>query len=288
VGLLEDKVALITGGARGQGRAHAVTCAREGADVVLIDAPGAAGAVPYPLGTREDLDETVSLVEKEGRRAIAVAGDVRSQSDLDGAVDQAVDQLGRIDILIANAGVWYTTNFWELSEQQWSETIDINLGGVWRAAKAVAPAMIQQESGSIVLVSSINGFESGPSYAHYAASKHGVLGLMKSLAVELAPYGVRCNALCPGPTRTPMTDHQAAWDLFAGHPGGTEADMLDAGYNFLALKHHNWLAPQAQADAGLFLNSELAASVTGIALPVDAGHLVLPGSNPAPVKQPSL
>ena len=284
MGLLENKVALITGGARGQGRAHAVTCAREGADVLVFDAPGQLSTVPYGLATREDLQETVALVEKEGRRAIAVVGDVRSQADLDGAVTLALEQFGKIDILIANAGIWYTLDFWQLSEDAWDQTLGVNLGGAWRSAKAVAPHMIERQSGSIVLVASINGLESGPTYAHYAASKHGVLGLMKSIAVELAPYGIRCNALCPGPTRTPMTDHQAAWDLFAGHPGGTEADMLDAGYSFLALKGMNWLTPQAQADAALFLNSDLARSITGVALPVDAGHLVLPGHNPAPVK----
>jgi|SRR5271165_1564017 len=284
MGLLENKVALITGGARGQGRAHAVTCAREGADVVVFDVPGQLSTVPYELATREDLRETAALVEKEGRRAIAVVGDVRSQADLDGAVALALEQFGKIDILVANAGIWYTLDFWRLSEDEWDQTLGVNLGGVWRSAKAVAPGMIERQSGSIVLVASINGLESGPTYAHYAASKHGVLGLMKSIAVELAPYGIRCNALCPGPTRTPMTDHQAAWDLFAGYPGGTEADMLDAGYNFLALKGMNWLTPQAQADAALFLNSDLASSITGVALPVDAGHLVLPGHNPAPVK----
>jgi SDR family mycofactocin-dependent oxidoreductase len=283
MGLLEGKTALITGAARGMGRAHALTCAREGADVVLVDAPGQLSSVPYPLGTEEELRETAALVEKEDRRALVVPGDVRSQADLDGAVSLALSELGRIDILIANAGVWYTQNFWELSETAWSETIETNLGGVWRSAKAVAPTMIDQGSGSLVLTASINGLESGPTYAHYAASKHGVIGLMKSLAVELAPHGIRCNALCPGPTRTPMTNQQAAWDLFAGHPGGTEEDMLRAGYNFLALKGVNWLTPQAQADAALFLNSDLAASITGVALPVDAGHLVLPGHNPAPV-----
>lgn len=284
MGLLEGKVALITGGARGQGRAHAVTCARQGADVVILDAPSQLSTVPYGLATQEDLQETVALVEKEGRRAIAVVGDVRSQADLDRAVAVALREFGKIDILIANAGIWFTRDFWQLSEDEWDETLGVNLGGAWRSAKAVAPHMMDRQSGSIVLVASINGLECGPTYAHYAASKHGILGLMKSIAVELAPHGIRCNALCPGPTKTPMTDHQAAWDLFAGHPGGTEADMLEAGYNFLALKGFNWLTPQAQADAALFLNSDLASSITGVALPVDAGHLALPGHNPAPVR----
>jgi SDR family mycofactocin-dependent oxidoreductase len=284
MGLLDNKVALITGGARGQGRAHAVTSAREGADVVIFDWPGMLDTVPYDLATDEDLAETAKLVEAEGRRAITVAGDVRSQQDLDAAVDRALDTFGKLDILVANAGVWYSGNFWELTEQEWADTIDINLGGVWRAAKAAAPAMIGQQSGSMVLISSINGLEGGPTYSHYSASKHGVIGLMRSLAVELAPHGVRCNALCPGPTRTAMIDHQAAWDVFAGHEGASQDVMLDAGRSFMALKGIDWIEPQSQADAALYLNSELAKAVTGTALTVDAGHLVLPGFNHAPSK----
>jgi SDR family mycofactocin-dependent oxidoreductase len=284
MGLLEKKVALITGGARGIGRAHAVTCAREGADVVVFDVPGQPSTGSYELATQNDIDETVELVEKQGRRAIAVRGDVRSQADLDGAVALTLQKFGKIDILIANAGVWDSGNFWEISEEQWERVLGINLGGAWRSAKAVAPAMIERQSGSIVFVASINSLEAGPRFAHYAAAKHGVLGLMKSVAVELAPHGIRCNAVCPGPTPTVMGNNQASWDLFAGHAGGTEAEMLDAAYGWLALKGFNSISPQASADAALFLNSDLAASVTGVAVPVDAGHLVLPGTNPAPVK----
>jgi SDR family mycofactocin-dependent oxidoreductase len=284
MGLLDNKVALITGGARGQGRAHAVTSAREGADVVIFDAPEQLSAVPYDMGTQADLDETVALVQKEGRRCIAVAGDVRSQADLDGAVATALAEFGKIDILIANAGVWFTTNLWELTEDQWQQLVDSNLGGVWRSVKAVAPHMMERLSGSIVLTASINGFESGPTYAHYAASKHGVIGFMKSAAIELGPYGIRVNALCPGPTATPMVFTQSGYDLFHGGPGGTEQDMLDAGYNFFALRGVNWLQPQDQANAALFLNSDLASRITGTAVTVDAGHLALPGNNPAPVR----
>ena len=137
MGLLQNKVVLITGGARGQGRAHAVTCAHEGANVVVFDAPGQLSAVPYAMGTRAELDETVTLVEKEGRRAVAVTGDVRSQADLDGAVAVALEEFGTVDILIANAGVWFISNFWELSEDQREQAIETNLGGASRSAKAV-------------------------------------------------------------------------------------------------------------------------------------------------------
>jgi NAD(P)-dependent dehydrogenase (short-subunit alcohol dehydrogenase family) len=143
--------------------------------------------------------------------------------------------------------------------------------------------MISRTSGSIVITASINGLEPGPTYAHYAAAKHGVIGLMKNIALELAPHGVRCNAIAPGAIRTAMTDHQAARDLFAGHPGGTEADLIAGGYHFGALRGTTFLPPEVIADAALYLNSDLAAAVTGITLPVDAGHLLLPGMNMAPV-----
>lgn len=283
MGLLDGQVVFITGGARGQGRAHAVTSAREGADVILLDVPHPVGVITYETATVEDLEETVRLVEREGRRAVAVVGDVRSQADIDSAVSQGLAAFGRIDSLIANAGIWNGANCWEISEELWQTTMDINVGGVFRSVKAVAPHMRERGSGSIIIVSSINGTEAGPTYAQYAASKHAVLGFMKSVSLELGTSGIRVNALCPGPTLTPMINHQAAWDLWAGGPGlGTPEIMSTTGYDWFALKGINWLSPQAQADAALFLNSAMASCITGIALPVEGGHLNLPGLNPTP------
>jgi SDR family mycofactocin-dependent oxidoreductase len=284
MGLLDGKVAFITGGSRGQGRAHAVTCAREGADVIAIDIAGQLATVPYPLATADDLDETVKLVEAHGRRALAVKADVRSQRQLDDAVAAGIAEFGKIDILIANAGIWTMGSFWELTDEQWEEMIGVNLTGVWRSAKAVAPHMIERGSGSIVITSSVNGLEAGQQTAHYVAAKHGVIGLMKNIALELAPHGIRCNAISPGAINTPMTNHQAGWDLFAGHSGGTEDDMAEAGYHYTALRGATFLDPQVIADAALYLNSHLASAVTGVTLPVDAGHMILTGNNPAPVR----
>jgi SDR family mycofactocin-dependent oxidoreductase len=227
MGMLDGKVALITGGSRGQGRAHAVTSAREGADVIIVDIAAQLPTVPYQLATQDDLDETVKLVEAHDRRALAVQADVRDQGQLDAAVSRGIAEFGKIDILIANAGIWTRAPFWELTDDQWEEMIGVNLTGVWKSAKAVTPHMIERGSGSIVITSSTNGWEAGTNYAHYVASKHGVIGLMKNIALELAPYGIRCNSVSPGAIRTPMADHQGAWDMFAGHPGGTEADMLE-------------------------------------------------------------
>ncbi|MFC9552517.1 mycofactocin-coupled SDR family oxidoreductase [Rhodococcus sp. NPDC056960] len=284
MGMLDGKIAFITGGARGQGRAHAITSAREGADVVVIDIAAQMGTVPYKMADGSDLAETVAQVEALGRRALSFEVDVRSQASLDDAVAQTISTFGKIDILIANAGIWTQAPFWELSEDDWEEMIGVNLTGVWKSAKAVTPHMIERQSGSIVITSSVNGLEPGLNYAHYVTAKHGVIGLMKNIALELAPYGIRCNSINPGAIKTPMTDHQGAWDMFAGHEGGTEADMIEGGYHFHALKGTTFMPPQVIADTALYLNSDLAASVTGVTIPVDAGHLLLTGSNPAPVK----
>ncbi|MBV6754964.1 mycofactocin-coupled SDR family oxidoreductase [Rhodococcus opacus] len=284
MGMLDGKIAFITGGARGQGRAHAVTSAREGADVVVVDIAAQMGTVPYKMADGSDLAETAAQVEALGRRALSFEVDVRSQASLDDAVAQTISTFGQIDILIANAGIWTQAPFWELSEDDWEEMIGVNLTGVWKSAKAVAPHMIERQSGSIVITSSVNGLEPGMNYAHYVTAKHGVIGLMKNIALELAPHGIRCNSINPGAIKTPMTDHQGAWDMFAGHEGGTEADMIEGGYHFHALKGTTFMPPQVIADTALYLNSDLAASVTGVTIPVDAGHLLLTGSNPAPVK----
>jgi SDR family mycofactocin-dependent oxidoreductase len=284
MGMLDGKVALITGAARGQGRAHAVTCAREGADVIAVDIDAQMETVRYKMATPDDLAETVAQVEALDRRILALDVDVREQSELDGAVSQGVAQFGQIDILIANAGIWTQAPFWELTDEQWDEMIGVNLTGVWRSAKAVTPHMIERQTGSIVLISSTNGIEPGFNFAHYVAAKHGVIGLMKNIALELAPHGIRCNSINPGAIMTPMTDHQAAWDQFAGHPGGTANDMLEGGYHFAALKETSFMDPQVIADTALYLNSDLAAKVTGVTIPVDAGHLILTGVNNNPVR----
>jgi SDR family mycofactocin-dependent oxidoreductase len=284
MGMLDGKVALITGGSRGQGRAHAVTCAREGAEVIIVDIAEQMSTVPYPMARQDDLDETVKLIEAYDRRALAIKADVRSQQQLDQAVTRGIAEFGKIDILIANAGIWTQAPFWELTDDQWEEMIGVNLTGVWKSAKAVAPHMIERGSGSIVITSSTNGWEAGLNYAHYVAAKHGVIGLMKNIALELAPHGIRCNSVSPGAIKTPMTDHQGAWDMFAGHEGGTEQDMMEGGYHFAALKGTTFMDPQVIADTALYLNSDLAAKVTGVTIPVDAGHLILTPFNATPTK----
>lgn len=286
MGLLDGKVAFITGGSRGQGRAHAVTCAREGADVVIIDTLDQIASVQYPMAQQADIDETVRQVEALDRRIVAVVGDVRKQADLDAAVARGIAELGRIDILIANAGIFSLAPAHELTGEQWDDMIAVNLTGVWKSAKAVLPQMMEQGGGSIVMTSSINGLEPGANYVHYCAAKFGVVGIMKTLALEYARHGIRVNSVHPGAILTPMTSWQGAWDMMSGKPAGegTEEDMLDAGYSFHALKGNGFLSPQRIADTALYLNSDLASSVTGVTIPVDAGHLLMPGYNADPVR----
>jgi SDR family mycofactocin-dependent oxidoreductase len=286
MGMLDGKVVMITGGSRGQGRAHALASAREGADIIILDLTEELRPQPtvaYELATAEDMATTVKEVEALGRRIVALPADVRVQSDLDAAAAQGVETLGKIDVLIANAGIFSLAPFWEITEQAWEEMISVNLSGVWRSAKAVAPHMIARQTGSIVMISSVNGLEAGPNFAHYTAAKHGVVGLMKTVALELARYGVRCNAIHPGAVRSGMTDNQAAWDMYAGGPGGTLDDLVAAGRHYGALKGTTFMPADTIANAALFLNSDLAYSITGISLPVEAGHLLMPGVNAAPI-----
>lgn len=284
MGLLDGQVVLITGGARGQGRAHAIASAREGADVIVMDLAGELNSVPYPLATEEDLAITVKEVEALGRKAVSFVGDVRSQETLDSIVAAGIETFGKIDAVNANAGIWATKPFWELSEAEWQEMIDIDLTGVWMTMKAVAPHMIERGSGSIVATASVDAVESGGIYAHYTAAKHGVLGLVKSAALELAPHGVRCNAVAPGAVDTKLLDNQPGYDLIAGHPGGTREDLINGGHHYNPFKGVALLDPSEIADAVIFLHSKYATRVTGVMLPVDAGHMLLTGYEHAPVR----
>ena len=282
---MDGHVAFVTGGARGMGRSHALTLAREGADVILLDVATKIEGLPPEIPPPDDLEATAAEIRALGRRVVATHGDVRSQSDLDAAVAKGIQELGKIDVLVANAGIWTIGRFWELSEERWQLEIDVNLSGTWRSAKAVAPHMIERGEGSIILTSSVLGFEGSHSAAHYVAAKSGVLGLMRTVAIELGPYGVRCNAICPGFIDTKMNDRQDVYDLMAGGSDGTAAHRIQAARHWSLLAGRSALDPQSVSNAVLWLASDDSADVTGIALPIDAGHLATPGFNPAPVEQ---
>ncbi|MBV9794655.1 MAG: mycofactocin-coupled SDR family oxidoreductase [Actinobacteria bacterium] len=281
---LHGRVALVTGAARGQGRSHALMLAEAGADIIAADICTSVPTAPYPLATREDLDTTVAEIEKLDRRALPLECDIRSSAQLDTVVAAGLAEFGKIDILVANAGIWALGRLWELTDEQWGEVVDINLNGTWRTIKAVVPSMIEKRGGSIVVTASVNGFEAGGGMTHYVAAKHGVLGLMKNAALELGPYNIRCNAVCPGIVDTKMNDWQGCYDMMAGHPGGTPEDRREGAYSWSVLAGRGLLRPSAVSKAVLWLASDDASDVTGVALPIDGGHSILPGVNPAPVR----
>ena len=284
MGSLDGRVALITGAARGQGRSHALRLAREGADIVAVDISDDIETVPYEMARAEDLEETVAGVEELERRAVAARADVRSQEQLDRAVERGISELGKIDILVANAGIVSMATFWQMSEEMWRDMIDINLSGVWRSAKAVAPHMIERRTGSIVMIGSANSFEPTAGHTHYVAAKHGVLGLMRNVALEMAPYDVRCNAVCPGATDTTMLNNPMMYERFAGSGEPTREVALESVRHYNLLNDRSMLPPEAISDAVLWLVSDEARHVTGVALPIDAGHTILPGYNPNPTR----
>jgi NAD(P)-dependent dehydrogenase (short-subunit alcohol dehydrogenase family) len=284
MGKLDGKVALITGAGRGMGASHAKVLAGHGAAVVLLDGPGPVPTAEYAMSTGEQVHRIANEVRDAGGRALAIEGDVRVQDDLDGAVQKGISEFGKLDLLVANAGIWgELAPIWEMSEQAWQETLDINLSGPWRSVKAAAPAMIENGEGSIVLISSVVGLGEGlPLSANYTAAKHGVIGLLRAAAMELGPLNVRVNAICPGFIRTGLHGWQGAVDLMAGHPGGTEADLIQAGHNYGILKGRGPLDPANVSHAVAYLLSEEAWAVSGAILPVDAGHTILPKVNSAP------
>jgi (+)-trans-carveol dehydrogenase len=271
-GRLEGKVAFITGAARGQGRSHAVRLAREGADIIAIDLMEQIESNPYPLATPEDMKETVRLVEAEDRRIVASKADVRSRDQLREALDSGVAQLGHLDIVSANAGIGsspYPAQ--DIEEQTWQDMLDVNLTGVWHTAKAAIPHLTGH-GGSIVLTSSAAGLKAYANVAHYVSAKHGVVGLMRTLALELAPQFIRVNSVHPTQVDTTMIQNEATWRLFRPdleHP--TEADFAPASQSLNVLPIP-WVDPVDISNAIVWLASDAARYVTGVTLPIDAGN----------------
>jgi SDR family mycofactocin-dependent oxidoreductase len=283
VSRFDGKVALVTGAARGQGRSHALALAAEGADIIAIDICRPIETLPYGLATSEDLASTAREIEALDRRVVAAECDVRSTAELARAVADGTSQLGPIDIVLANSGVWSMDPLWEMSDEKWQDMIDVNLTGAFKTVRAVAPGMIERHRGAIVMTSSVSGVEAGAGFAHYVASKHGVIGLMKNVALELAPYGIRCNAVLPGLVDTAINDWQGAYDMMKGSPGGTREDRSRAAHSWGPLANRGLMAPSSVSKTVLWLASDDAANITGISVPIDAGHLLLPGLDLAPV-----
>jgi SDR family mycofactocin-dependent oxidoreductase len=275
MGTLDGKIAFITGGARGQGRSHAVTLAEHGADVVIVDIDHDIESVFYPLATADDMDETMRLIDKTGRQALARTVDVRDSAALDAIVAEAVATFGHIDIVSANAGIATTMRkTWEMSDSDWQDVIDVNLTGVWRTVKAVVPPMIAAERGGcIVLTSSLAGLKGYSNIAGYVAAKHGVNGLMRTLANELGPYNIRVNTVCPGLIHTDMMMNQPTYDIFRPeieHPSKEEATEV---FRSMQVLPTDWLEPRDVSEVIAWLASDSARFITGTAIPVDAGQI---------------
>lgn len=271
---VHGKVALITGAARGQGRAHAIGLAEEGADIIALDLCCDIDTVPYPGATGDDLAHTAKLVKETGRRIVPIVADVRDLPALHAAVSSGVEILGRIDILIANAGISTFGSALDLDEASWQTMLDVNLTGVWKTVKAVAPTMIEQgQGGSIILISSVAGLNAYANVAHYCAAKHGVTGLMRALAVELAPCGIRVNSVHPGTVDTPMVTNAQSLKRFTGIEGATrdQAAEIMTGMNALRVP---WLQDSDITPAIIYLASEESRHVTGTTTVLDAGALL--------------
>ena len=275
-GRVAGKVALVTGAARGQGRSHAVRLAEEGADVIVVDLCEPVETVDYPMPGADDLAETADMVRRLGREVVACQADVRDLDALRGAVDDSVARFGRLDIVCANAGIVSAGQTHELSEQAWDQMIDINLSGVWRTCKVAIPHLIAgQRGGSVILTSSVSGIRSYEGLAHYVAAKHGVVGLMKTMAQELAKHRIRVNTVNPTQVDTAMVQNEAMYRLFCpGIENPTREDFAAVSRNTI-LMPIDWVESIDVSNAVLFLASDEARYITGVALPIDGGACVL-------------
>lgn len=266
MGRMDGKVAVISGAARGQGRSHAVTLAREGATIVGFDICEKIGFPLTPGATEEDLQETVRLVEEQDQRMLAEKLDARDLGGLQKLADRTMEEFGRIDALCVNHGLWtVAVNSWELEEEVWQETIDHMLTGAWKVCKAFIPKMIESgNGGSVIITSSANGVNPQPGAIAYCAAKGGEIMMMKVLSKECGPHNIRVNTINPGGIATPMLLEGGTVERAAElHP-----DYITNNRNSLPVE---WQPPESISNAVLFLASDESAYITGIQLPVDSG-----------------
>jgi SDR family mycofactocin-dependent oxidoreductase len=279
-GLLEGKVGVVTGAGRGQGRSHCVRLAEEGADVIAMDICAPIATVAYPLATPEDLAETVRLVEARDRRIVATQTDVRDSAAVRDAVDAGVAQLGRLDIVVANAGISTFSPATELEDDVWQDMIDTNLTGVWNVCRATLRHLIDAGRGGSIVITSSSASDIGtPNLAHYCAAKAGLVGLMRSLAVELGPHSIRVNTIHPTTVDTPMIHNDELYKFFK--PEGFRTDTAEGRraevaeiMDTLNVLPTPWTEPVDVSNAMVFLASDQGRYITGTELRVDAGSIV--------------
>jgi (+)-trans-carveol dehydrogenase len=273
-GRVEGKVAFITGAARGQGRSHAVRLAEEGADIIAVDICRGFDDSPAPPATPEDLAETADMVKNLDRRIVTAQVDVRDFDALKAAVDSGVEQLGRLDIVVANAGIGTTgVKLHKMSEDSWEQTLDVNLGGVWKTVKAAVPHLLAGgRGGSVIITSSVGGLKAYPQVGHYITAKHGVVGLMRTFAVELGQHSIRVNTVHPTHVCSPLLMNEPTYRLFRPdleNPGPDDLAPVCQSFHFLPIP---WVEPVDISNAVLFLASDESRYVTSTTLQVDAGN----------------
>ena len=266
-GKLEGKVAFITGAARGQGRSHAIRLAQEGADIIAVDICRQIDTVPYPLATPDDLAETVKAVEALDRRIVASVADVRDAAALKTAVDDGVAQLGRLDIVSANAGICTIQSWDEVTPQVWQDTLDTNLTGVWNTMVVSVLHLIAAGGGSIICTSSTAGIKGLPYLAPYVAAKHGVVGIARTMANELARHSIRVNTVHPTGVDTPMGNGLGGLEPLINR----DPNLGPIYMNTLPVET---VDPRDISNAVLFLASDEARYVTGLEFTVDAGNTI--------------
>ncbi|MFC9356236.1 mycofactocin-coupled SDR family oxidoreductase [Rhodococcus sp. NPDC057014] len=276
-GRVEGKVAVVTGAARGQGRSHAIRLAEEGADIIAVDISENIEGLPYRTATAEELAETVESVEKLGRRVVSLDVDVRNLPKLTEEIDGAVAQLGRLDIVAANAGIGTpVARNHEFTEDEWKLVLDVDLTGVWHTTKVAVPHILAGgRGGAMVLTSSMAGLKGLPNLGTYTVAKHGVVGLMRSLASELARDNIRVNTLHPTTVPTPLIMNDRAAELFLPDVEKPTREQLAEVFSTLNAMPVPWIDPVDVSNALLFLASDEARYITGVTLPVDAGFMLV-------------
>jgi SDR family mycofactocin-dependent oxidoreductase len=274
MGKLDGKVAFITGIARGQGRSHALTLAREGADIIGLDLCRTPASVPYHGATQADLEETIELVEETGRKIVAEQADVRDLAQVQAVFDAGIAQFGRVDIVLPNAGICAGGLTWEITPEAWQEMLDINLTGPWHTVRVAVPTMIEQgQGGAIVFTGSVDALKGSANISSYAAAKHGITGLMRSLANEVGKYGIRVNSINPGHVDTTMLGNEFVWGLFRPDlDRPTKADVVES-FRSTNLLPEPWMQPEDVSNAILYLVSDQGRFVTGTTQLLDTGFL---------------
>lgn len=268
---LTGRVALITGAGRGQGRSHALRLARSGARIVVADIDFQVDAVPYKMNSTDDMETTVDLIRDAGGEAFAIKCDVRDAAQVDAAVQATLDQFGRLDILVSNAGGWAPAPITEMTDDTWHTILETNLTGAFHTIRAAAPAMIKQKWGRIVITSSTLGRQGLPNMANYVSSRWAQLGLVKVAAFELGPHNITVNAVCPTMVETEQVTNDTLYRLFRpdlDNPSREDAEVV------MRLGHKlptAWVQPNDVSAAIEFLVSDDARFITAIGLDVSAG-----------------